>query len=89
MVAYFDLCANLEPLKQIIRPIIMKLAIVIFWNYIGKFFFARDARGYKTFHFSDHLFRHDMSHIVQSLNKLDIGSPERFLLRLVCILIHT
>ena len=35
--------------------------------------------------FSDHLFRHDMSHIVQSLNKLDIGSPERFLLRLVFI----
>jgi len=30
--------------------------------------------------YRDHLFRHDMSHIVQSLNKLDIGSPERFLL---------
>ena len=29
MVAYSDLCANLEPLKQIIRQIIMKLAIVI------------------------------------------------------------
>lgn len=32
----------------------------------------------KLYH--DHLFRHDMSHIVQSLNKLDIGSPERFIL---------
>ena len=29
MVAYSDLCANLEPLKQIIRQVIMKLAIVI------------------------------------------------------------
>ena len=29
MVAYFDLCANLEPLKQIIRQIVMKLATVI------------------------------------------------------------